>query len=277
MPDAYSRIAELPPEVVAGLVHAMETRAASPKMRTMLDAYLSHEPFQDAARVLEIGCGSGPISAVLAQRAGIASVVGVDPSPVMLAKGRELRGHLKNLSLQEGDGRSLSFDDGSFDAVVVHTTLTHVPGADRVLSEAFRVLHRGGWLAVFDGDYETITISNNPNDPLAACIQSFKEAFVNDLWLARRLPALISAAGFRVMRCDSHSYLETSESDSELARTKISHLLTIVDRGADALATRGFVGNELAAALKTEARRRVDSGEFFGHVVYVSVIAEKPA
>lgn len=277
MPDAYSRIAELPTEVVAGLVHAMETRAASPKMRTMLDTYLSYVPFPDGARVLEIGCGSGPISAVLAQRPGVGSVVGVDPSPAMLAKGRELRGHLKNLSFHEGDGRALYFDERSFDAVILHTTLTHVPGADRVLSEAFRVLRSSGWLAVFDGDYETITVSNNPHDPLAACIQSFKEAFVNDLWLGRRLPSLVRAAGFRVVRCDSHSYLETSESGSELARTKMSHLLTIVDRGADALSTAGYVGKELAAALKAEARRRVDNGEFFGHVIYVSVIAEKPA
>lgn len=86
MPDAYSRITELPPEVVAGLVHAMETRAASPKMRTMLDGYLSHVPLGEGARVLEIRCGSGPISAVLAQRPGIGSVVGVDPSPVSWRK-----------------------------------------------------------------------------------------------------------------------------------------------------------------------------------------------
>jgi hypothetical protein len=39
----------------------------------------------------------------------------------------------------------------------------------------------------------------------------------------------------------------------------------------------GHIGKELAAALKAEARRRVASGEFFGHVIYVSVIGEKAA
>ncbi len=34
-----------------------------------------------------------------------------------------------------------------------------------------------GWLAVFDGDYETISISNHPHDPIGACVESFKESF----------------------------------------------------------------------------------------------------
>ena len=36
-------------------------------------------------------------------------------------------------------------------------------------------------------------------------------------------------------------------------------------------------GRALGDALKAEARRRADSGEFFGHIAYASVIARKPA
>jgi len=50
-------------------------------------------------------------------------------------------------------------------------------------------------------------------------------------------------------------------------------MLTIVDRGADVLAGTGRIGGELAAALKNEARRRVEAGSFFGHLAYASVIA----
>jgi hypothetical protein len=48
---------------------------------------------------------------------------------------------------------------------------------------------------------------------------------------------------------------------------------TIVDRGAAALAAEGRIGDELAAALKAEARRRSTAGQFFGHIAYASLVA----
>jgi hypothetical protein len=49
-----------------------------------------------------------------------------------------------------------------------------------------------------------------------------------------------------------------------------------VDLGADALAASGRIGADLAAALKVEARRRVASGDYFGHIAYMSCVACKP-
>jgi ubiquinone/menaquinone biosynthesis C-methylase UbiE len=94
MPDVYSIITELPRDVVERLAHAMETRAASPQMRKINEAFMSSVVFPQDARVLEIGCGSGPVAAMLAQWPDVAEVVGVDPSLVMLEKARELRGHI---------------------------------------------------------------------------------------------------------------------------------------------------------------------------------------
>jgi hypothetical protein len=54
-------------------------------------------------------------------------------------------------------------------------------------------------------------------------------------------------------------------------------MLSIADRGAEALATAGTIGRELADALKSEARRRVSVDAFFGHVAYASLTARKPA
>jgi hypothetical protein len=48
-----------------------------------------------------------------------------------------------------------------------------------------------------------------------------------------------------------------------------------VDLGADALVASGRIGADTAAALKTEARRRVTSGEYFGHIAYMSLVARK--
>ena len=53
-------------------------------------------------------------------------------------------------------------------------------------------------------------------------------------------------------------------------------MLTIVDRGADALMVSGQIGEPLADALKAEARRRVETDLFFGYITYTSLIARKP-
>jgi hypothetical protein len=54
------------------------------------------------------------------------------------------------------------------------------------------------------------------------------------------------------------------------------YMLTVLDRGVDVLEAEGRLGPEAAASLKEEARRRVETGTFFGHVAYGSVVARKP-
>jgi hypothetical protein len=126
----------------------------------------------------------------------------------------------------------------------------------------------GGWLAVFDGDYATITLATGAADPLQSCVAAFTPAYITDPWVVRRLPAMVHEAGFAQGRLRSHGFVQTSEPD---------YMLSIAERGADALAAAGRIGPELAAALKAEARRRVEAHSFFGHVAYASLTARKPA
>jgi ubiquinone/menaquinone biosynthesis C-methylase UbiE len=267
MPDVYATIAEADPALQERLAGILELRAADPQQRAMLEAYLSEIAFPARARVLEIGCGTGSVTRVLAQRPGVAVVVGVDPSPIFIAKARELGAALDNVAFEEGDGRALRFDDRDFDAVVFHTALCHIAQPERALGEAFRVLRPGGTLAICDGDYATITVALGEADPLQSCIEAVKAAWIHDLWLVRRLPALLRAAGFELLGSRSYGYLQTSQPE---------YMLTLVDRGADTLAAWGRIGAELCAALKAEARRRAAASEFFGFIGFASLIARRP-
>lgn len=267
MADVYATIADADRDVQERLANVLELRAADPQQREMLRSYLSDIGFPDAAEVIDIGCGTGAVSRELARRLTAGHVVGIDPSPVFLAKARTLAADLTNVSFLEGDGRNLPHEDGSFDAAFFHTTLSHVPWPESALKEAFRVLRPGGTLAVFDGNYTTTTLANGDFDPLQACADAAMAALVHDRWLIQRLPALVRGAGFTILKQRSLGIVETVEPD---------YMLTIADRGADVLATNGRISAELAQALKNEARRRVDSGCFFGSIAYGSLIASKP-
>jgi SAM-dependent methyltransferase len=269
MPDLYVRVTEASPRILESLAAALELRAADPQQRTMLQTYLNDAMLPQGARVLEVGCGTGAVTRALAAWPGVSEAIGVDPSPVFVARARELARDLTNISFHEADGRALPFGSGTFDAVVFHTTLCHVPEPGAMLGEAVRLLRPGGCLAVFDGDYATATFATGPGDPLDACAEAFREHFVHDPWLVRRLPWLIRAAGVDLQCVRSHGYVE--------APTPGFMLASWVDLGADALAAGGRIGTDMAATLKAEARRRVATGHYFGHIAYMSVVARKPA
>jgi SAM-dependent methyltransferase len=267
VPDIYSIITVADPAVVDLVGDAMELRAADPQQQAMLDDYLAAVDLPPDARVLEIGCGTGAIARALAARPGIAEVVGVDPSAGLLAGARTLSGHRPTLSFVEADGRDLPMPSDRFDLVVAHTVLSHLPGPEALVAEAHRTLRPGGVFAVFDGDYATITVATGDHDPLEACARAFTPAFINDPWTMRRMPAALRDIGFADLRVRSHGYVQVEDP---------LYMISIVDRGADALAAGGTIGSDLADALKAEARRRADVGRFFGHIAYTSIIARKP-
>jgi ubiquinone/menaquinone biosynthesis C-methylase UbiE len=268
MPDAYNKVTELDAAVAGQLADAMELRAKDPAQQAMLAAYLTDLDLPDKAAVLEIGCGTGAISRVLATWPGVGEVTGIDPSPVFLDRARQLSAVVPNLSFCQADGRDLPLPRASFDLAVLHAVLSHVPDPHEVLAQAFWVLRPGGTLAVFDGDYNTMSVATSDTDPLQACADAFIEDFVSDPWIIRRLPAMVSAAGFTGTRLRSHGYAQITDP---------VYMLSVIDRGADALTAAGRIGPGLGEALKSEARRRSAAHSFFGYIAYASLTAGKPS
>ncbi|MHB8605805.1 MAG: class I SAM-dependent methyltransferase [Thermoplasmatota archaeon] len=96
-----------------------------------------------AARILDVGCGAGPVLSHLVLRG--ARAVGVDLSRTMLRHARAT-GAAVALAL----GESLPFKDASCDLVIARSTLHHVPAPDAAVRDMRRVLVPGGALVVED-------------------------------------------------------------------------------------------------------------------------------
>jgi len=103
------------------------------------------EPFGDA---LEIGSGTGYFSLNLMQLGAIERLVATDISPEMLSTLSNTAGRLDLAAeTRVTDAETLPFADESFDLVLGHAVLHHLPGLDRALSEFHRVLRPGGAIA----------------------------------------------------------------------------------------------------------------------------------
>jgi len=268
MPDVWATVAALDSTTQQRLADVLETRGADPTQQEMRRTFLGDVGFPPGAHVLEVGCGTGVLTRLLAGRPDVETVVGVDLAASLLDKARDLAAGIPNVRFQEADARSLPFADASFDVAVFDSTLSHVPEPGRALAEAFRVLRPHGSLAAFDGDYATATVALDDHDPLQACADAMMANSVNDRRVMRRLPTLLRQSGFQLGRTRSHGFVDTGDG---------GYMVTVIDRGADVLKASGTIGDDLAAALKAEARQRQSIGTFFGHIAYVSVVAGKSA
>lgn len=268
MADVWARVAELDEATQQALAEVLETRGADAQQRSLRARFLADIPFPSDARVLEVGCGTGVLTRALAQREGVASVIGTDLAPSLVARASDAVGDLENVSFQVADARDLPFEKESFDVVVMDSVLVHVPGPERAVAEVSRVVRPTGVCAAFEGDYATTTVALGDHDPLQRCADAMMANSVTDRWFVRRLPAMLRDHGFEIESFRSHGFVDI---DGD------GYMTTVIDRGVALMLAAGDIGEELAAALLTEARRRAETGSFFGHIAYASVVARKSA
>jgi SAM-dependent methyltransferase len=107
-------------------------------------------------RVLDVGCGTGVLARVAADRVAEESrVTGLDLNDGMLAVARRLR---PQIDWRQGDATKLPFPDETYDVVMSQFALMYFPDRSAAIREMVRVLRPDGRLAVAVwGPYERAT------------------------------------------------------------------------------------------------------------------------
>lgn len=115
------------------------------------------ELFADAADVqpgqtaLDVGCGPGALTSVLADLLGPTSVLACDPSPPFVD---ECSKRCPGVQVRSGSAEALPYPNGSFDRVLSQLVLHFVSDPAQAAREFHRVVRPGGVVAACVWDYE---------------------------------------------------------------------------------------------------------------------------
>lgn len=102
-------------------------------------------------RALDVGCGTGALTSVLARRYGETEVAAVDPSPSFVDAVTE---RFPWADVRHGHAEALPFDDDVFSATLAELVVHFMSDAAAGLREMVRVTRPGGAVAACVWDYE---------------------------------------------------------------------------------------------------------------------------
>jgi SAM-dependent methyltransferase len=103
-----------------------------------------------AGRALDVGCGPGALTAVLAQRLGAANVAAVEPSEPFA---EACRARVPGADVRVGAAEALPFAEATFDAVLSQLVVNFLSDAPGAVAEMARVARSGANVAACVWDY----------------------------------------------------------------------------------------------------------------------------
>src|SRR5689334_8021332 len=117
------------------------------------EAFLDWLNAKPGLRWLDVGCGNGAFTELLAERCAPAAIDGVDPSEAQLVFART-RPRLSGGNFRVGNAMALPYPDDAFDAAVMPLVIFFVPEPAKGVAEMARVVRPGGWVTAYAWDME---------------------------------------------------------------------------------------------------------------------------
>jgi ubiquinone/menaquinone biosynthesis C-methylase UbiE len=173
---------------------------------------LKNVPLRRGDRVLDVGCGTGAVTRILAERAAPGEVVGVDLSSERLAAAEKIARQkgIRNLRFVRADVRDLALGQRKFDLVYSRCLFQYLPGEAgmETLKGMKRLARREGRVCVSDVDGNILY--RYPVDPKwEKTLEGFLrevEKLGFDPFVGRKLYWMFCQAGFRDIRVHIQPY-----------------------------------------------------------------------
>lgn len=233
---------------------AASMKAAKDRLGAILD-------LPDGARCLDIGCGVGHDVVAMGERL---AAVGVDRSTTLLDEGRR---RWPAISLVQARAEALPFASGSFAGCRIERVLQHVPDPDKVVASAWRLLARGGRIAVFEPDWSTFVFADDDPDLFRAFADAAASRTASGT-VGRELPAILQRVGFADVGCEpSHGIVRSIGG---------LRALCSVDAVLDRAVVLGLLSPDGARAWLADVERRSAEGTLWGYFLRLFAWGTKP-
>lgn len=155
--NSFSKKGVFPPKYAFTLLIPLRNIFLSPKK------LICRLDLKENFRVLEIGPGPGYFSLKIADVLKKGKLVLTDIQQEMLdyTKKRADKRKIKNVEYKLGDGKTLDFEDESFDRVFMVTVIGEVDNKKEYLEEIYRILKKDGILSISElaGDPDKLSIN----------------------------------------------------------------------------------------------------------------------
>jgi SAM-dependent methyltransferase len=269
--DAMQFVNEQDPATRERFIERLELRGKDPTFVAYREAYLELIDLPRTATVLDLGCGTGVVARAIAARDGFAgTVTGIDLSDDFIATAETFAaddGVSDRVQFAVGDAHQLDFRAASFDTVVAHTLVSHVRDPLAVLAEAARVVRPGGYVAVFDGDYASLTFGCSDPRLGEAVEPALQATIMSSPRVMREIPRLLPKAGLRLIATQAHVYAEAGSSTFMLNLAETYAPLTA--------ASTGQLSAAHVDAWLADQRRSASDGTFFAACNYYAYVARR--
>jgi ubiquinone/menaquinone biosynthesis C-methylase UbiE len=161
----------------------------NPLTRQVLDRI----PPDSVAKILDLGCGQGHTTRMLAEQFPNASATGFEHDAALVAQASADLSNPPRIAFQQGDASRLPFPSASFDLVFTRYMLLHVPDPPAVIREMLRVTRPGGFVVAYEPDC-CIEFCYPPNAAMERMSYLWRHLFPHPL-IGRQLVHLFRSAG----------------------------------------------------------------------------------
>ena len=196
MNDPYTDPDSQAESTVQAMITRLEERGKHEGFSQMVRSYIDRLDKERPLVVLDLGCGTGVVARELNRMLHSSSRVhGADVSAALLREAARL-GKESGVEWDHLTSGRLPYEDESFDAITMHTLLSHVEDPSFLLSEARRVLKEDGRLIVFDADHAGTTYNQPDYDTTRRIDHLLTSSIATHPDICRQLPRLLKGSGY---------------------------------------------------------------------------------